>query len=192
MTQAHPLQWPKGRARTKNRTSSSFKVSPSKAYEEMMDELRRFGVRDVVVSSNIPLRLDGTPYRDGLTDKLPDPGIAIYFTRKKRVVSICCDQYLRPWENVRALGLAVSAFRSMDRHGATQVLDQAFEGFSALPSPDMATDSGQAAWWIILGVDFAATREDINAAYKIRAREAGGASVELNAAKEAGLRARGA
>lgn len=187
MTQAYPLQWPQTQPRTKNRKDSAFKVRPTQAFEEMRDELARFGVKSVVISSCIPLRRDGTPYRDGLTELMEDPGIAVYFTKGKRQVCLPCDTYRRPWENCRAIGKAVEAMRAMERHGAHQILDQAFSGFTALPSPDSINEPSQAAWWAVLGVSANATPEEINTAYKSAARKAGGASVELNAAKEAGL-----
>jgi hypothetical protein len=191
MTQAFPLQWPKNRPRSEIRRDSAFKVHPTKAFEEMMDELHRFGVSGIVISSNIPLRRDGTPYRDGLTELLEDPGIAIYLTRKKRQVCLCCDTYRRPWENCRALSKAIEGFRAMERHGADQVLDQAFEGFTALPSPDSVSDAPDAAWWVILEVSADATVKEIDAAWKEKCRDAGGATIELNAARDAGHAGRG-
>jgi len=192
MTRAYPLQWPHGRPRTKSRSSSSFKITPRRAYDELLDELKRFGAASPVVSSNAPLRQDGRgPYADALDDKLDDPGVAVYFMRKKRLVCLACDTYRTVFENVRALGLSIKALRDMDRWGAGQVLDQAFEGFTALPPPDSMGEAPDSAWWVVLGVSPDATEQDIRAAYKTKAREAGGASVELNAAKEAGLQANG-
>jgi len=195
MTQAYPLQWPMGRPRTKARQQSKFKVASTKAFEEMMLELSRFKAKGVVVSSNIPTRRDGTPYRDGLNEKMPDPGVAVYFTKGARLVCLPCDTYLCPWENCRAIGLAVEAFRSMERHGAHQVLDQAFEGFTALPPPSpFPASPNLVAWWVVLGIHETATEEEVSAAYKANAKAAGGASYELNRAKEEALlavRARG-
>jgi len=192
MTQAYPLQWPAGQPRTKDRTDSTFKVGHSRAFEEMVDELARFGARNVVISTNIPLRRDGSPYRDGLTDLMDDPGVAVYFTKGKRQIAIGVDAYRRPWENCRALGLSVKAFRDIERYGAQQVLDQAFTGFMALSAPDQVSEATNLAWWMILGVHPDATEAEIRAAYKAKVREAGGTSVELNAARDSGLMARGA
>ena len=189
MTQAFPLQWPKGRPRTKARSKSAFKVTPRKAYCELMRELGLWGVRSPVVSSNAPLRRDGSPYADALDDRLEDPGVAIYFTRGKVMRCLACDTFALPYENIRALGLAVKAFRDMERWGSGQIVDQAFEGFTALPPPGSETEAASAGWWVVLGVDSSADAAAIRAAYKARAREMGGASVELNAAKEAALRA---
>lgn len=192
MTQAYPLQWPTGRARTKVRSSSAFKVTPRKAFDDLMDELGRFGVGSPVVSTNAPLRKDGTPYADALDDRLDDPGVAVYFTRKKRLVCLSCDTYALPYENMRAIGLSVKAMRDMDRWGAGQVLDQAFEGFTALPPPGATGEARGAEWWVILEVQPDATEAEIRAAYKAKARAMGGTSIELNAARDAGLMARGA
>ena len=195
MTQAFPLQWPRGRPRTKARQDSAFRVNPTKAFEELLDEVARFDVKGLVISSNIPTRLDGTPYRDGLKELIEDPGIAVYFTRKDRLICLCCDHYRRPWENVRALSKAVEGFRAMERHGAGQVLDQAFEGFTALPTPSAGLNEPQERHWtVVLGLETepVVTEAMINAAYKAKARAAGGATTELNLAKEAALQAVGA
>lgn len=185
MTDAYPLQWPHGYPRTKARTYSVYRVSPNDAYAEMMDELGRFGAQNVVVSTNIPLRKDGTPYRDGLTDKLDDPGVAVYFMRNKQRVTIAVDQYAKPWENCRAIGKSVEAFRAIERAGATQVLDQAFTGFAALPPPSQGQH-----WTRVLDIMMAdATVEAIRAAYKAKARVlTGDALAALNVARDAALR----
>lgn len=176
MTQAFPLQWPTGRPRTASRKDSSFSVKPSQAYQELLDELVRFGAQNVVVSTNIPLRKDGRPYYDGLDDLFDDPGVAVYFQRRKQVICLPCDTYRRPWENCRAIGKAVEALRSMERHGAGQILEQAFTGFAALPPPDAGRP-----WHVVLGVPPGSTAEVIDAAYKRLARE------YAQAGNEAGL-----
>lgn len=190
MTQAFPLQWPKGRPRTKERRKSPYSVSAGKAYAELERELRLFNVSHPVVSTNVPLGSHGAPYADMLNDKIQDPGIAVYFTRRKRQIVIACDTFQRPFENVRAVGLAIEGLRALERNGVEQILDQIFEGFAALPSPDMVSGAPDSAWWVILGVSSDATAAEIRAAYKDRARSEGGTSAELNAARDAGLAAR--
>lgn len=185
MTQAYPLQWPANRPRSKIRCASMFKVTPGQAYDDLMLELERWGATNVVVSTNIPLRRDGTPYRDGLDDRPQDPGVAVYFTKRNRPVCFACDTYLRPWENLRAVSKAIEAFRSIERHGADQILEQAFEGFTALPAP---TKESPPAWWQVLGCSPNATTAQISEAWKAKCREAGGATVELNAARDAGTK----
>lgn len=186
MTQAFPLQWPAGQPRTQRRTDSSFKVKPSQAYEEMMLELSRFGAVNIVVSTNIPLRKDGTPYRDGMTELFDNPGVAVYFTKRKRHIAIGVDAYRRPWENLRALGLSIKAFRDIERYGAQQVLDQAFTGFTALPPPSQKSDvkAEPSKWWDVLDVAPDAPLPVAEAAWKALCRSNGGGTVELNAAIE--------
>ena len=168
MTQAFPIQWPHGQTRSKKRVNSNFKVNPAQAYDEMIGELARFKASHVVVSTNIPLRRDGSPYRDGLSESLEDPGVAVYFRRGKQLVSLCCDTYRRPWENMRAVGKSVEAFRAMERYGAHQILNQAFTGFAALPPPDDA----EKPWHVVLGCSQTATRSEIMDAWKAKVRHA--------------------
>lgn len=120
------------------RCATCVKVSPRQAYDELMNELRLWGVQHPVISSNAPLRRDGTPYADALDDPLDDPGVALFFTRKKRAVCVPCDTFRLPFENIRAIGLSVKAMRDMERRGVDQILDQMFEGFTTLPPPDAA------------------------------------------------------
>lgn len=187
MTQAFPLQWPEGQPRRQaTRTDSAFRVAPTAAFEEMMDELARFGAKNVVVSSNIPIRRDGTPYRDGLQELLEDPGVAVYFAKGQRQVCLPCDSYRRPWENCRAISKAIESLRAMERHGAHQILDRAFHGFMALPSPGV----GQRHWWAVLGLPQTASRAQIQAAWREKVRHADDAEkAALNVARDAGFAA---
>lgn len=144
-----------------------------------------FGIRSIVVSTNIPLRRDGTPYRDGLNDRMTDPGVAVYFMRDDRQACLPCDTYLHPWENCRAIGRAVESFRRMKRDGADQILEQAFTGFMALPAPDSVVP-----WWQVLGVARDASSADVQAAWKVKARTAAGneaAMLAINVTRDQGL-----
>ena len=106
----------------------------------------------------------------------------------KRLICLPCDTYRRPWENCRAISKAVEGFRAMERHGAHQILDQAFEGFTALPAPEQMSEPGEKAWWIVLGLEGPSVSvETIRLAYKNACRDAGGATVELNRARSDGL-----
>lgn len=124
------------------------------------------GGRYVVVSTNVELRRDGFPYVSG---KEPDdPGVAVYFQRKGETVCFSCDRYRRVWENMRAISKTIEAMRGIERWGAHEVLDQMFRGFVSLPAPE----SGQSAWWEVLGVSSDASEDTVREAYKRLAREA--------------------
>jgi hypothetical protein len=116
-----PLQWPEGWPRTPSgrRKVSRYSVSMERAMQSL--------------STNIPLRRDGKPYASAPAPL--DPGVAIYWTnREGKPCVIACDQYLKVHHNVRAIALAVDALRALDRCGASQILDRAFQGFAALPA----------------------------------------------------------
>jgi hypothetical protein len=186
VTDAFPLQWPHGQPRTKVRTQSAYRVTPQAAYGEMIDELSRFGAQNVAVSSNMPLRRDGTPYRDALDEPLTDPGVAVWFNKGSRRIALAVDQFSLPWENCRAIFIAVEAFRAIERSGAKQVLDQAFTGFAALPPP-----SGQRAWRDVLGLYGSPSTTEVSARYKLLAREHAGDEArmkEINIARDAAMK----
>jgi DnaJ-class molecular chaperone len=76
--------------------------------------------------------------------------------------------------------------RQLERHGGGALMDRAFTGFVALPRPKSC--------WEILGVMQGASRDEINHAYRGRAKEAhpdnGGsnnAMAELNKARDEAL-----
>lgn len=185
----HPLQWPAHLPRTasRDRRASAFKVTPVRAYTEMLEEIERFGGQAIIVSTNAPRRRDGRIYSDALDEPMQDPGVAVYFTRGDQRVVFACDAFETIWENLRALYGTIEALRRIERNGAHQLFNQAFTGFAALPAP------GAGPWWTILGVArTTATPEEINAAWKAKARELGAtgneeARTELNVARDKGL-----
>jgi hypothetical protein len=154
------------------------------------NELYRLGALGTVISSNIELRQDGLPYSN--RRRPDDPGVAVYFTYEGRQQCIPCDRWATVEENLRAVWKSVEALRSLERWGAKSFVNAAFTGFQALPSPNTAR-----AWWDVLGVSQHASAEQINAAWRDKAKvahaDAGGTDAlmsELNVARDAGLAAR--
>jgi hypothetical protein len=185
MTEAYPLQWPAGWPRTPphERKHAPFRVTPGKAIQKTQWEVERLGGKLAVISSNVPLRRDGLPYAK--TERVTDPGAAVYFMRNGKQVSFACDQYADPFDNIRAIGKTIEAMRGIERWGASDMLDRAFSGFEALPAPEQ--------WWQVLGLSANATPAEVDAAYRRLAREAhpdtGGsdaAMARLNAARDQG------
>lgn len=154
-----PLQWPEGWPRTVNRRRRYYKVTIEAAYEHLISQLRLLGAMrgSIVVSSNVPPRNGlGTPRNDGAT--VADPGVAAYWTLTRvygrsealgpdRVVA--CDRWDSVRDNVRAIGLALEGMRAMERAGASQILDRAFQAFGALPASSEAPVVRP--WWEVLG-----------------------------------------
>lgn len=131
----YPLTWPTGWPRTPGwkRRRSPFKTSDSKAQNFLLDEIRRLGGRDVVLSSNLKLRLDGYPYAN--QPRCSDEGIAVYFKRKGKDMVFACDAYDRREDNMHAIAKTIEALRGIERWGASDMLERAFTGFTALPPP---------------------------------------------------------
>lgn len=200
---AYPLQWPAGWTRTEShkRKAGNYRVDFVKARDELVREARLLGSRpeDVVISSSMALRRDGIPYAH--QREPDDPGVAVYWAKRswsngrevfqQRVIA--CDTWRTVRENMRAIGLAISSLRQLERTGASEILDRAFTGFTALPAPGEGT---RPAWADVLGLDTldGLDREKVNAAYRSKALlmhpDNGGsheAMLGLNQARDAAL-----
>ena len=108
-----------------------FTPSFAKARDELMRELDRLGARRPILSTNIPVRIDGLPYAN--MREPADPGVAVYFEHKGKPMCFACDQYRTARENVRAIGLTIAAIRAIERYGSSDMMERAFRGFTALP-----------------------------------------------------------
>lgn len=159
--EAYPLHWPGGWPRTTYRARSRFNTSETRAYNNMLGELRRLGATNVVVSTMLKLRQDGHPYA---SQRIPeDPGVAVYFTYKKKQSVIAADKWYLIGDNYHAIGKCVEAMRGMERWGAGTMMDKAFEGFESLPAPeDGAAVTRQ--WFNVLGVAPGASRDELRLA----------------------------
>ena len=170
MYEAYPLQWPEGYKRTQSyiRVNSPFKQSMDAAQQYLRLEVKRLGGTNLVVSTNLPLRQDGQLYADYMRRKIDDPGVAIYFKRRGKYISLCCDNYKTVWENIYALGKGVEALRGLERWGISEFLDRAFTGFTALPDskPIIAVDI-----WHVLGLNLKpGTVDEVHSAYRSKAK----------------------
>lgn len=164
MVAAYPLEWPEGWPRTpvdKRKASSPFQTTFDKARRDLQDELRRLGAKNVVISSWLPLRVDGNPRADVARYRIDDPGVAVYFQLRDRPMVMARDAFWSVHDNLRSIGLAIEHLRGLERHGGGTMMDRAFEGFVALPSPD--------DWRVELGRDVRSLQE-AEAAYRARAR----------------------
>jgi hypothetical protein len=158
-SEAFPLSWPPGWPRTPpgklQRARFSVRVQDSTyrmkgqvtlyvGRERLLDELRRLGAQSVVLSTNIPVRLDGLPYSKAAEPK--DHGVAIYFRIKGEPRVLACDKWDRVADNMAALAAHVEAIRGQLRWGVGS-LEQAFGGYRALTAM-----GARKPWHEVLGV----------------------------------------
>lgn len=166
MIEAFPLQWPTHVRRSRSRTWSQFKQTMLTAQRALDYELSLLGASQVVVSTNYgPRKRDGSLYANArLYDN--DPGVAVYFVRKGQKQVIACDKYAEGWENIYAVAKTIEALRGIERWGSSQMLDQAFTGFAALPQSTVV-----ACWWDVLGVSRDAGSDIVDQAYRALVRK---------------------
>jgi hypothetical protein len=145
MVEAYPLWWPEGWKRTERyrRQSSRFKTGFAVSRDLLLDEIRRLGGRQVVLSTNIPLRNDGLPYASAKEPE--DSGVAVYFQYKNKPMCFACDRYIYTKENIHAVAKTIEALRGIERWGASDMMERAFTGFMALP------EKASQPWREILG-----------------------------------------
>lgn len=205
--QRFPLSWPAAWKRTpygqrKHAAFGKRVTTPGSVYKmtaslevgdglrRLLGELERLGAKGVIISSNLTIRNDGLPYA-GQKKMLDDPGVAVYFKLKGKDTVLACDRWFSVADNMAAIAGHIEAIRACDRYGVGSV-EQAFAGYQALPAP------AGVEWWTVLGVAVNASLEQVEDAWRAKAREAhpdtGGSHDEMariNAARDAARKALG-
>lgn len=159
----YPLYWPIGWPRTKRPISSRFSdnLTTSAAKNQMIHEIELMGGRQIVITTNIPLKKSGSPIAGR---KAPDDkGVAVYFQLKGEPKVFACDKWTRIMDNMRAITKTIEAIRGIERWGSSEILERIYRGFQALPEKSLYNES---AWWVILGIDQDSTLDEIKAAYR--------------------------
>jgi hypothetical protein len=169
---AYPLQWPVGWKKTSAymRGSSKFgSKSFAIARDLLMEELRRFRAKDIILSTNIPLRKDGLPYSGYRQPE--DVGVAVYFKlsglykdgrlQPDKSMVFACDKWRKIEENIYAIYKTIEALRGVQRWGSSDLMERSFTGFAALPPAPMKRD-----WWVVLGVPRSASVSQITREYR--------------------------
>lgn len=114
---------------------SRQRLSVNDATTRVLHEIAMLRVAedDLVVSTNVRLRLDGLPVSG---DKEPeDPGAAVYWRKHTQTKCMAIDQYTKVADNLAAIAATLEAMRAIGRYSNAEVLERAFLGFQALPPP---------------------------------------------------------
>lgn len=180
---AYPLSWPDGWKKAKFRTAAAFnkkadsggtsRLSVADAVRRVIYELERMGLRDddIIISTNVRLRLDGMPRGD---ETPSDPGVAVYWQKKGEASMRCMaiDRYTRVADNIAAVAATLEAMRAIERYGGAEILNRAFLGFAALPQ------TASSPWREVLGITGVPTLELVESRYralvKVHHPDAGG------------------
>jgi hypothetical protein len=163
--QTFPLQWPMGWKRTQYPELSRFSPgSVSTESYEVIHQLEMLGATNIVISSNMQYKPDGTPY--ARQQRLADTGVAVYFKMNGNEQCIPCDKWTTPEDNLRAIAKTIEALRGIERWGAKEMVNAAFRGFKALPETIIMGEHTARAWWEVLQVSQSADMDVIEAAYK--------------------------
>lgn len=191
MIEAYPLYWPEHRKRTEryHRERSKFEASFARARDEVVRQVQlligRYAKSDLIISTNIALRRDGLPLAN---QRQPDdPGVAIYFTYRKKQVCFACDRWQKVEDNMHAIALTIDALRGTNRWGTGDMVEAAFRGFEALPSPGQASVQ---PWRTVLGLPPGpVSRAAVDNAYRAARSRAhpdkGGTSAQFQAVQAA-------
>jgi hypothetical protein len=145
--EAYPLKWPAHRKRTVNPKRADFhrqvavegqswkrheRLTIADGRDRVYKEMKLLGARGVVISSNLRLKLDGTPMASQAEPR--DSGIAAYFQLNGQDHCLSCDAWDRAADNLAAIAKYVEAMRGQIRWGVADVASM-FAGFKALPEP---------------------------------------------------------
>ncbi len=196
LAEKYPLQWPAGYPVTKWPKPSRFgAVSFAKARDAIFNELRLMlsyhEKSTIVLSTNIPLRLDGLPYANFRQPE--NMGVAVYFLYGKEQVVLCCDQWNKIEHNLWAVAKTIESLRGIERWGVSDFIKRSFTGFNTLP-PSSAPPTKKREWWVVLGYQQVPGMaiwdwEGVNAQYKSLAKklhpDAGGSTIAFQELNEA-------
>lgn len=107
---------------------------------------------NIIITSNVELNSNGVPDSRGASPS--DPGVAVWWQEKggvERVMAV--DRWPTPGQNARAIAKSLDAMRGIERWGASQIIERAFSGFTALPAGGVVV--AEPEWWEVLDVDSA-------------------------------------
>jgi len=143
MIAAFPLQWPIGQQRTVTgrRQQSRFKLSLTSSRDDLLRELDLLGAKDVVISrtSSCVVTACLTP-----TARAAGPWHRGLLRRNKKPFVIACDTYTKATHKLRQWGHR-RGLRTIQRHGASSMLEQAFTGFARFRLPEKKRSGGKSS-----------------------------------------------
>jgi len=190
------LDWPDTFERTDPSDRESyphgFDVTRAVAFQNVLDELRRWGgVTDVQLDTDAQHQKTNPnkPYANASFD---DPGVVVRFQKDGEDMAAACDAWTSPRDNAQDLYHYLNETRMMEQRG-TVTAEHEYEKLR-LPSGDEDAVVGEPSPHVVLGVERDASSDEITDAYRDKLTEVhpdhGGsedAFKRLQSAKEAML-----
>jgi len=140
INEGYPLQFPNNWKRTIKTERARFgNHSVFQAIYMLRNEIEKLGGKNLVISTNLLLKINGFAYSSQSPPE--DSGVAVYFMLKDKEQCFPCDRWNRVEHNIWAIYKSIEAIRGLDRWGAKDMVESAFKGFQALPSPGQETKS---------------------------------------------------
>lgn len=170
---AYPVAWPTGRPKEGGRKDALFRDGGRRIlWDTAIRRLReqcslvtkggqQWRMREMTLSTNFELRVDGRPRRD--RGAPADPAVAFFFELDGEPHVLACDRWSTVPDNIAAIAAHIEALRGQERWGVAD-MKQAFAGHVALPAPEQ--------WWQVLGVRANANAEEIDRAFREKAKAA--------------------
>ena len=110
-----------------------FRVSRTRAFDNVLEELRNMDARNVQVETAAP-HTQAQPHRP-YADRDPDnPRVVVYFERGGHQFAVPCDRWDCLRDNAQAIAKYLNAKRALERYGV-QTVESEFST-QALPSAD--------------------------------------------------------
>src|SRR5882672_8961313 len=117
---SYPLSWPVGWKRTLKEMRWYPRFGPqrrglsiSEGIDRLMPELDRLGARNIILSTNVRFKANGSPYSN---ERDPDdPGVAVFFALDRHQTVLACDKWLRVADNIGAIAKHIEALRGQER-----------------------------------------------------------------------------
>jgi hypothetical protein len=149
--------------------SGGFRVTRSTAFQNILDELATWqGVTDVQLDSGAEhqQRNPNKPYANASYD---DPGVVVRFTKDGEQMAAACDRWDNPRDNAQDLYHYLHETRMQEQRG-TVTAESEYEKLR-LPSGDGDGTAADPPAHRVLGVEADATEEQIQQAFRERAKE---------------------
>ena len=146
-----------------------FRVTRSTAFQNVLNELATWqGVTDVQLDSGAEhqKRNPNKPYANASYD---DPAVVVYFQKDGEDMAAACDRWDNPRDNAQDLAKYLNETRMQEQRGT--VTGQSEYDKLRLPSGDGEATAAEPPAHVVLGVDRDASEEEIQQAFRERAKE---------------------